>query len=171
MWSALTLWGPLGLPEWWVPLRVDGRSKKRTRANTAHPIRTMGRVRSPPPPTDPLGPGTEKKQIYRILLIQTHIWVLSWLHTLTKCELYWEKFIHTFLRALYVCAVGLRLPQLEENYRREKMIYSLPSNWEETTLPANFDSLTSRDIVVSSVTKPPCELYLVPEINTINNSS
>lgn len=47
------------------------------------------------------------------------------------------------------------------------MIYSLPSNWEEMTLPTNFDSLTSRDIVVSSVTKPPSELYLVPEINTI----
>lgn len=75
MWT-LTLCGPVGLPVGQGPLRLDGRSRNRSRASTIHPITTRGRVRSPPPPTDPPGLGTEHKTHFCTITCDTHkcIW-------------------------------------------------------------------------------------------------
>lgn len=123
VWRVLTLCGPVDLPAGRAPLRLDGRSRNRTRATTTHPIRTIGRVRSPPPPTDPLGPGTTKNNEFTEVTWYSMFQCIFTTPTTCnfKCNLQGEAAIHTFLGAFYVCAVWLRLPELKENYKKEEM--------------------------------------------------
>lgn len=142
VWLVLTLWGPGDLPVGRGPLRLDGRNRNRSRASTIHPIRTMGSVRSspapPPPPTDPPGPGTESKHKNNTSLHFTRVIDRRASHLRTCSQ--WKKrsivVIHTFLRAVCVCAVGLRLPELKERLQKEHSGCNRRAEWEKYKLTA-----------------------------------